>query len=187
MSTTSLTDNRVNAKPKYEYPNAIVSIEFLDRAFTMSRAGCPVEGCGKLITSHSIRVDASGAKCTFLCSKGHPTSWSSSQQIGRQMLLINKLVPAAAVMSGLKLAPMKRFLGLLSVDSQDPDYMKASSLDVLIRLTNDLFAAEVEKVRQEMLTEKEFDCGTLPGFFFFLLTYFYFSAFVLFLLKSSHG
>lgn len=75
------------------------------------------------------------------------------------MLLVNKLVPAAAVMSGLKVAPMKRFLGLLSVDSQDPDYMKASSLDVLIRLTDDLWAAEEERTRQEMLTEEEFDVG----------------------------
>lgn len=75
------------------------------------------------------------------------------------MLILNKLVPAAAVMSGLKLVPMKRFLGLLCVDSQDADYMKKGTLNLLIKLTNDVFAEEVERTRQEMLEYKTFDVG----------------------------
>ena len=98
-------------------------------------------------------------KITFLCSKGHPTIWSSCQQIGRQILLINKLVPAAAVMSGLKVTPMKRFLALLQIDSQNADYMKNSSLNLLVRLTNELWEEEVAVIRQLMMEDEEFDCG----------------------------
>lgn len=122
-------------------------------------AGCPVDGCGKPFVSHSIRVDASSAKCTFLCKKGHPYSWTSCEQIGRQMLVLNKLVPAAAVMSGLKVVPMKRFLGLLCIDSQNADYMKKESLDALAILTNQLFNEEMERTRFEMLEESVFDAG----------------------------
>ena len=77
------------------------------------------------------------------------------------MLVLNKLVPAAAVMSGLKVVPMKRFLGLLSVDSQNADYMKKGSLDLLVQLTDALFAEEMERTRVEMLEEANFDAGML--------------------------
>lgn len=75
------------------------------------------------------------------------------------MLVGNKLVPVAAVMSGLKIAPMKRFLGLLSIDSQDPDYMKSTSLNILIRLTEQMYAAEEDQVRFDMFTSGQFDAG----------------------------
>jgi hypothetical protein len=77
------------------------------------------------------------------------------------MLVLNRLVPAAAVMSGLKVVPMKRFLGLLCVDSQNADYMKKESLDLLVKLTNDLFAEEIERTRAEMLENPDFDAGML--------------------------
>lgn len=75
------------------------------------------------------------------------------------MLVVNKLVPAAAVMSGLKVVPMKRFLGMLCVDSQNADYMKKGSLDLLVKLTNDLWTEEIEKTRVEMLEKSNFDAG----------------------------
>ena len=77
------------------------------------------------------------------------------------MLVLNRLVPAAAVMSGLKVVPMKRFLGLLCVDSQNADYMKKESLDLLVKLTNDLFAEEIERTRAEMLEDPNFNAGML--------------------------
>ncbi|MGH2639173.1 MAG: hypothetical protein ACRDF4_07845, partial [Rhabdochlamydiaceae bacterium] len=68
-------------------------------------------------------------------------------------------VPAAAVMSGHKILPTKRFLGLLEIDSQHADYMKRGTLDVLAKLTNELFAEEMERTRREMLAEPVFDAG----------------------------
>lgn len=152
-------EERVTVKPKFENPCAIVNLQCLQAGFAQALAGCPVEGCKRPFISHSVRVDASSAKCTFICKKGHPTAWTSSEQIGRQMIVLNKLVPAAAVMSGLKIVPMKRFLGLLSVDSQNADYMKKSSLDLLAKLTSELFAEELDRTRLEMLTEPSFDAG----------------------------
>ena len=95
------------------------------------------------------------------------------------MLVVNKLVPAAAVMSGLKVVPMKRFLGLLCVDSQNADYMKKGSLDLLVKLTNDLWTEEIEKTRVEMLEKSNFDAGmssfsSLFLSFFFLLSFSFF-------------
>jgi hypothetical protein len=136
-----------------------VSLKLLDEAFTIARQPCPVEGCGKPIVSHSRRVDGSCAKYTFLCQKGHPTAWTSCEQIGRQMLVVNKLVPAATVMAGLKLVPMKRFLALLQVDSHNPDYMKSSTIDLLAKLTNQLWEEQVAVVRETMLEDDCFDCG----------------------------
>lgn len=157
---SKLQDERVTAKPKFDDPYVLVNVQLLDRAFTMAKAGCTQKGCRKkAFQSHSIKVDASCAKITFLCGEGHPTTWASSEQVGRQMLILNKLVPAAAVMSGLKLVPMKRFLGLLCVDSQDPDYMKKGTLNLLVKLTNEVFAEEMERTRQEMLEYTTFDAG----------------------------
>lgn len=99
------------------------------------------------------------------------------------MLLVNKLVPAAAIMSGLKVVPMKRFLGLLRVDSQNADYMKKGSLDLLVTLTNDLWAEEIEKTRLEMLENSNFDAG-MSSLSYFSLIYFITFLFV-FLLSSS--
>lgn len=62
-------------------------------------------------------------------------------------------------MTGLKILPMKRFLGLLSVDSQDPDYMKSSSVDLLVKLTAKLFEEELAAVHDEMLLEDTFELG----------------------------
>jgi hypothetical protein len=78
---------------------------------------------------------------------------------------VNKLVPAAAVMSGLKVVPMKRFLGLLCVDSQNADYMKKGSLDLLVKLTKQLFAEEMERTRLEMRNNPVFDAGILNCLF----------------------
>lgn len=86
---------------------------------------------------------------------------------------MNKLVPAAAVMCGLKIVPMKRFLGLLSIDSQNADYMKKSSLDVLVRLANELFVAEMENTGREMLDHPEFDAGILFSYSFVQLIWFH--------------
>lgn len=75
------------------------------------------------------------------------------------MLVVNKLVPCATIMTGLKIAPMRRFLGLLGVDSQNPDYMKISAIDLLVKLTDDLFQEEMTKVREQMMQYEVFDCG----------------------------
>jgi hypothetical protein len=137
----------------------IVSVKLLNDALAVQRRGCPVDGCKKPLVSHSTTVNGSAAKITFMCSKGHPTNWTSCEQLGRQSLLLNRLVPAAAVMTGLKIAPMKRFLGLLSVDSHDPTYMKTSSLDLLMGLTLRLYDEEVALVQKEMMEEEFFDLG----------------------------
>lgn len=154
-----MVDERVTVKPKFADPHVFVSVAFLEQGFKMARSGCPVAGCGKPITSQSLRVDASCVKATFVCARGHPLTWTSSEQVGRQMLVLNKLVPAAAVMSGLKVVPMKRFLGLLSVDSQNADYMKKGSLDLLAELTKELWNEEMMRTREEMLKEPIFDAG----------------------------
>lgn len=125
----------------------------------MARAGCAQDGCGRPFDQQSLRSDASGLKIVFKCNKGHRTTWSGSELIGRQTLLVNKLVPAAAVMTGLNVAPMKRFLGLLAVDSQNADYMKKGSLDLLFKLTKQMFDEEMERTRLEMLENPFFDAG----------------------------
>ena len=155
-------------KPKFDDPNVIVSVKLMDDAFQRIYRGCPVGGCAKPIQSHTIRVDASCAKVTFLCTKGHPTQWSSSEQIGRQMLVFNRLVPASAVMTGLKFAPMKRFLGLLEIDTQDVDYMKSSSVDILVKLTDEMYLEEIKRVQNEMREQKTFSLG-IAVFTWFLL------------------
>jgi hypothetical protein len=152
-------DERVTSKPKFEDPSVIVSVSLLNDAFQRIYQGCPVDDCGKPILSHSIRVDASCAKVTFLCAKGHPFQWSSSEQVGRQMLIFNRLVPASAIMTGLKFAPMKRFLALLEIDSQDVDYMKSSTVDLLVRLADDLYQEEIKRVQAEMHAQKTFSLG----------------------------
>jgi hypothetical protein len=128
----------------------VINVEFLDHAFTLSRAGCPVQDCGKPFKSHAIRVDGAAAKVTFLCTKGHPTQWTSCNQLGRQALILNRLVPCAALMSGLKLLPTKRFLGLLQIDCQGTGYMKSSAVDLLVELTDQLYKEEIARVREEM-------------------------------------
>ncbi len=148
-------------------------MKFLDQAFTLSRAGCPLDYCRKPFVSHDITADGSAAKATFICAKGHPTTWCSSDQLGRQALLLNRLVPCAAVMSGLKIEPTRRFLGLLQVDSQGSSYVKGTSLDVLARLTNELFNEEIARVREEMKESPTFDLG-LYSFFSSLSFSFYF-------------
>jgi hypothetical protein len=75
--------------------------------------------------------------------------------------MLNRLVPAAAVMTGLKLAPMKRFMGLLQIDSHDAHYMKSSSLNVLVKLTQGLYDEEIARVQKEMKKSDEFDIGIL--------------------------
>lgn len=154
-----MRNERATTEPKFQDPHAIVCLKSLDQAFNIAMNPCPVSGCGKAIVSQSKAVHGSCVKFTFLCSKGHPTIWSSCEQIGRQILLVNKLVPAAAVMSGLKVTPMKRFLALLQIDSQNADYMKNSTLGLLVRLTNELWEEEVAVVRQLMMEDEEFDCG----------------------------
>lgn len=153
-------DERATAKPKYDEPNVICSTKMLNDAFKVLLNGCPVQGCGKPITSQSeIRIDACCAKATFTCPKGHPFSWTSSEQFGRQSLVFNRLVPASAAMTGLKIAPMRRFLGLLGIDSQDPDYMKSSSINLLVSLSNTMYEEEVAIVQAEMLEENKFSIG----------------------------
>ena len=139
----------------------IVSVKLLDDALALQRRGCPVDGCKKPLINHSTTVNGSAAKITFMCQKGHSTQWTSSEQLGRQSLLLNRLVPAAAVMTGLKIAPTKRFLGLLSVDSHDQSYMKSSSLDLLMGLTQRLYDEEVSLVQKEMMDDEFFDLGML--------------------------
>lgn len=148
-------------QPKFQNPNVLVELNFLDRALAISRSSCPVDGCKKPIVSHSLRVDGAAAKATFLCARGHPTTWASCEQLGRQALMLNRLVPCAAIMAGLKILPMKRFLGLLQVDSQGSSYMKVSSVDLLARLTNQLYLEEIKRVREEMLEYESFDLGTI--------------------------
>lgn len=77
------------------------------------------------------------------------------------MLVFNRLVPASAVMTGLKMAPMKRFLGLLEIDSQDVDYMKVSSVDLLASLTARMYEEEIARVQAEMKERKTFSLGIL--------------------------
>ena len=161
---TSLADERANTQPKFAQPYAIVSLKALGESFQLVRNGCPVDGCRKPLVSQTCRVDGSCAKVTFLCAKNHPTSWTSCEQVGRQLLIVNKWVPAAAVMTGLKIVPMKRFLGLLQIDSQNADYMKSSAINVLVRLTNELYEEEVARVRECMLEFDSFDCGMFPSF-----------------------
>lgn len=146
---------------KFENPSVVVSVDLLNQAFELQRAGCPVEDCHKPLISHSTIVNGSAAKLTFLCTRGHPTIWTSCEQLGRQALMLNRLVPAAAVMTGLKLAPMKRFMGLLQIDSHDAHYMKSSSLNVLVKLTQRLYDEEIAGVRKEMKKSDEFDIGIL--------------------------
>ena len=159
-----MVDYVASAKPKFENPSVIVSVDLLNAAFEIQRQGCPVDGCGKPIVSNSTSVNGSAAKVTFVCKKGHPTMWTSCEQLGRQSLLLNRLVPAAAVMTGLKLAPTKRFLGLLQVDSHDAHYMKATSLDLLMRLTKQLYDEEITRVQTEMMEADAFDIGMHPSF-----------------------
>ena len=154
-----MRDERSTSAPKFDQPCAIVSLKELGEAFTLARTGCPVGGCGRAIASHEIRVDASCVKVTFLCEKGHPTKWTSCEQIGRQMLVVNKLVPAASVMAGLKIVPMKRFMALLQVDTQNADHMKSTSIDLLAKITKDLYDELVDVVCVSMLEDDEFDCG----------------------------
>lgn len=152
----------MTVKPKFDHPNVICSTKMLDVAFDALLDGCPVQDCGKPFVSHSeIRIDACCAKATFTCSKGHPFQWCSSDQLGRQAMLFNRLVPASAIMTGLKIAPMKRFLGLLSIDSQDPDYMKLTSINLLVELSNELYNEEVAKVQAEMKQDEKFSIGVL--------------------------
>lgn len=167
--STKVDSYVASAKPKYENPSVIVSVDLLNAAFEVQRRGCPVVGCKKPIVSNSTSVNGSAAKVTFVCKKGHPTTWTSCEQLGRQSLLLNRLVPAAAVMTGLKLAPTKRFLGLLQVDSHDAHYMKASSLDLLMCLTQQLYDEEVKRVQQEMMEDEYFDLGMCSFFGFVYL------------------
>lgn len=152
----------MTVKGKYENPVALVSLDCLDNAFKLAKSGCNVLGCLKPFVSHSVRVDGSGAKVTFVCKKGHPMNWTSCEQLGRQTILVNRLVPAAAIMTGLKLTPMRRFLGLLRVDSYGADYMKTSSLNQLIKLTEQLYEEDMNLVRADMLTKKTFELGMRP-------------------------
>lgn len=85
------------------------------------------------------------------------------------MLVFNRLVPASAVMTGLKIAPTKRFLGLLGIDSQDVDYMKVSSVDLLARLTGQLYKEEIERVQAEMKKRKSFSLGMNPSTIFSII------------------
>lgn len=64
-------------------------------------------------------------------------------------------------MTGLKMAPMKRFLGLLEIDSQDVDYMKVSSVDLLASLTARMYEEEIARVQAEMKERKTFSLGIL--------------------------
>ena len=64
-------------------------------------------------------------------------------------------------MTGLKMAPMKRFLGLLQIDSQDVDYMKVSSVDLLASLTAQMYEEELARVQAEMKERKTFSLGIL--------------------------
>lgn len=77
---------------------------------------------------------------------------------------MNPLVPAAAVMTGLKIAPTKRFLGLLQVDTHDAQYMKSSSLNLLMQHTQQLYDEEVALVQEEMMEGEVFDIGTVLAF-----------------------
>lgn len=73
-------------------------------------------------------------------------------------------------MTGLKIAPMKRFLGLLEIDSQDPDYMKTSSVNLLITLSAQMYEEEMAAVRAEMLEDEKFSLGMIfsVGFLFLI-------------------
>lgn len=147
--------------PNFETPHAVVDVDFLNRAFKLLETGCPLDFCTKKIVSHVIRVDGAGAKVEFRCEKGHPTQWTSSELLGRQALLLNRLIPCAAVMAGLKITPLRRFLGLLQIESQGQTYMKSSAIDLLARLTNDLYLEEITRVRTEMKAADTFDLGIL--------------------------
>lgn len=57
------------------------------------------------------------------------------------------------------MAPMKRFLGLLEIDSQDVDYMKVSSVDLLASLTARMYEEEIARVQAEMKERKTFSLG----------------------------
>lgn len=59
------------------------------------------------------------------------------------------------------MAPMKRFLGLLEIDSQDVDYMKVSSVDLLASLTARMYEEEIARVQAEMKERKTFSLGIL--------------------------
>jgi hypothetical protein len=186
VSAITTATERLTTTPKFENPAIIVQESFLDLAFAMQRQGCPVHGCGKPFVSHVTNFNGCAAKVIFRCKKGHPWTWSSCEQLGRQSLLLNPLVPAAAVMSGLKIAPTKRFLGLLQVDTHDAYYMKSSSLDLLMRLTQQLYEKEVALVQEEMMEGEFFDLGTSYILLFALcvFTVFYF-IFLSFLSSSS--
>lgn len=144
---------------KFERPHVLVEVSFLDKALTLSRAGCPLDFCLKPFVSHSIRCDGAAAKAVFVCKKGHEVTWTSCDQIGRQALLLNRLIPCAAVMTGLKIVPMKRFLGLLQIETQGSSYMKCSALNVLARLTNVMYQDEIKRVREEMMEAGTFSLG----------------------------
>jgi hypothetical protein len=161
-----MATERVTNGPKFENPAIIVQGSFLDRAFAMQRQGCAVVGCGKPFVSNTTQFNGCAAKVIFRCQKGHPWTWSSCEQLGRQSLLLNPLVPAAAVMSGLKIAPTKRFLGLLQVDTHDAHYMKSSSLNLLMQHTQQLYDEEIALVQEEMMEGEVFDIGTVLGFRF---------------------
>lgn len=160
VSPTSLATERTTTAPKFANPAIIVQQSFLDQAFEMQRRGCPVQGCGKPFVSHAMHFNGCAAKVMFHCKKGHPWTWSSCEQLGRQSLLLNPLVPAAAVMTGLKIAPTKRFLALLQVDTHDAYYMKATSLNLLMQHTQQLYDEEVSRVQEEMMQDEVFDIGT---------------------------
>ena len=136
----------------------------------------------------SIRIDGVAAKVEFRCTKGHPTIWTSCEQIGRQALMLNRLVPCAAVMTGLKLTPTKRFLGLLQVETQGSSYMKSSAVEILVRLTNQMYLEEIDRVREEMMESDTFDLG-MSRFYWLnlsLLFLFYYHVYRSSLLFSCH-
>lgn len=169
VSAITVATERVTNAPKFENPAIIVQESFLDLAFAMQRQGCPVKGCSKPFVSHTTNFNGCAAKVIFLCKKGHPWTWSSCEQLGRQSLLLNPLVPAAAVMSGLKIAPTKRFLGLLQVDTHDSYYMKSSSLNLLMQHTQQLYDEDMALVQEEMMEGEVFDVGAFCHLFLWTL------------------
>lgn len=83
--------------------------------------------------------------------------------------MINRLIPSAAIMTGLKITPLKRFMGLLQIDSQGQSYMKSSALDLLMQLTQVMYEEEIARVRNEMLEYTTFDLGASVIFITILL------------------
>jgi hypothetical protein len=155
-------------------PNILVNVNSLNQFFAIWRKGCPLDFCRKPFESHSLRVDGVGAKATFTCKKGHPTPWTSCDQLGRQALVLNRLMPCAAVMTGLKITPTKRFLGLMEVDSQGASYMKSTAIDILARLTNEMYVEEIARVRNDMLQSATFDLGMQQHWIDFYYYYYYY-------------